>query len=370
MLVIERLSPWSLPAVGALLPAALLLVGCSTAGASRPTVASSAATPAMTPAPRAGAAADTTRDDGPPPSADVPRLMGATLLFTGSPAAASCVDRVGRAAYTRVAVYASATTSDSTLSPNAKRRLLDGADLLLQAVAERARTMLRGSKAGGVDSLPFGEPLLGDSLHVWAGVGSWLELTAYGDGRVTWRVPWSRQGDTAAVALLARVLDSMRVSGEATLFRPSDPAAPAPDSAHFEFSILWPTVDHDGKAIPPRSERPAQPLFSMLVPWMDPAHVAKGAMPTYPGVALSRGYRGTVIMQFVVDTTGRAEPRTVRDLWPPRVPRLAPNKEMVYQAFVEASRDAVVRTRYAPARIGGCPVKQIVQQPYEYDIAH
>lgn len=65
-----------------------------------------------------------------------------------------------------------------------------------------------------------------------------------------------------------------------------------------------------------------------------------------------RAMRGdTVSVQFVVDTVGRPEPGSFRVV---RVQR---------EALVDSARQALSTWRYAPARLRGCRVRQLVQTP-------
>src|SRR5512133_80990 len=316
-----RVSQSSLPGAAAGLLAAALLGACASAGAHRS--ASSAAMRTAGP-PTAGGelAPNTPRAETAPTTLASGRVAGGADLVVPAAATIACFDRIPRAAYTRVAVYGVTATSDSTLSPRARHQLLGAADALLQSVAERVRATLRGEHASAVDSLPFGERTLGDSLHVWRGVGGALELTAHRDGQVSWSIPPSAQGDTTAVSLLARTLESMRSSGDAMVAWASDPSVLTPEFAHFEFSLVWTTVDSAGRSQQPALDRRAEPLFSMLTPWFEAVSAKKLASPDYPDAALSDGFAGTVIMQFVVNTAGRAESRTAHDLWPADKPPL------------------------------------------------
>ena len=56
------------------------------------------------------------------------------------------------------------------------------------------------------------------------------------------------------------------------------------------------------------------------------------------------------MMVFVVDTSGRVEPASVRII------------ESSHHAFDDAAGDAVVRARFQPARLRGQPVRQITRQ--------
>ncbi len=69
-----------------------------------------------------------------------------------------------------------------------------------------------------------------------------------------------------------------------------------------------------------------------------------------------RGTRigGAVHLSFLVDSTGRVVPSSVRLIgW-------------VHPVLANAARDVVLSSRYRPARIRGRPVTQLVQQQLTY----
>lgn len=72
--------------------------------------------------------------------------------------------------------------------------------------------------------------------------------------------------------------------------------------------------------------------------------------PDYPVAMRAAGVDGTVLVQFVVDTTGRVVPGTTSIL------------RTTHEQFAEAVRRWLGRTRYSPAEIGGKRVRQLVQQ--------
>ena len=197
------------------------------------------------------------------------------------------------------------------------------------------------------------------------GDGRRLGVTAYRDGRLTWRVPDERR-DTAASALLARALAE---GGEAGAFIwPSNSALASVDSFRFSFVLSAPTVDSAGRPRPLVASRSAVALFSMMTPWEEPVRPLSIERPQYPERALVRRYRGSTVVQFIVDTAGRPEPETVRDLWAASRSRLSFEERETYDSFVAAARRSAVRSRYRPARVGGCRVRQLVQVPYTFDL--
>ena len=72
--------------------------------------------------------------------------------------------------------------------------------------------------------------------------------------------------------------------------------------------------------------------------------------PDYPRTLRTAGVEGTVVVTFVVDTTGRAEPATLAIL------------STTHPLFADAVRHWIARTRYVPAEINGKRVRQLVQQ--------
>ena len=65
---------------------------------------------------------------------------------------------------------------------------------------------------------------------------------------------------------------------------------------------------------------------------------------------------GTVLAQFVVDTTGRAEMNTFKVL------------KSDNDLFSNAVKNALQRMRFLPAEVGGRKVKQLVQQPFQFSL--
>ncbi|HEX5832132.1 MAG TPA: energy transducer TonB [Gemmatimonadaceae bacterium] len=78
--------------------------------------------------------------------------------------------------------------------------------------------------------------------------------------------------------------------------------------------------------------------------------------PGYPALLRTRGVEGEAVLRFVVDTTGRVEPGSA----------------VVLSADDPAFGVAVVRVlprlRFAPARVGGRAVRQLVQQAFRFEL--
>jgi TonB family protein len=79
-----------------------------------------------------------------------------------------------------------------------------------------------------------------------------------------------------------------------------------------------------------------------------------GHPPAYPPALLEAHIGGHVLVQFVVDTTGRPEMRTFKVL-------MSSNP-----MFADAVREALPSMRYEPAKLQGRRVRQVVQQPFNF----
>jgi periplasmic protein TonB len=96
-----------------------------------------------------------------------------------------------------------------------------------------------------------------------------------------------------------------------------------------------------------------QPYFDFQVEKAAAAIPGSGA-PAYPEMLKSSGVEGEALVQFVVDTTGRAETGSFKVL------------RASHDAFGQAVRAALPRMRFLPAEIGGRKVRMLVQQPFAF----
>lgn len=87
-----------------------------------------------------------------------------------------------------------------------------------------------------------------------------------------------------------------------------------------------------------------------------PAMFAPGSRgPAYPAEARARGLNGEVLAQFVVDVDGTVVPGSIR---------VVRSSDSLFSAAVE---QFLPNARFTPARNGGQPVKQLVQQPFGFE---
>lgn len=80
------------------------------------------------------------------------------------------------------------------------------------------------------------------------------------------------------------------------------------------------------------------------------------ARPRYPAQLREQNIEGEVLAQFVVDTMGRVDMRTLRVL------------KSTDPLFTQSVKDALVGFRYLPAELGGHKVKQMVHQPFTFSL--
>ena len=99
-----------------------------------------------------------------------------------------------------------------------------------------------------------------------------------------------------------------------------------------------------------------QPYFEFQVE--KPVVPAPGSVaPRYPDMLRQAGVEGEVLAQFVVDTTGKAEPGSLKIL------------KSSHDMFIQSVKNALPNMKFIPAEVGGRKVKQLVQQPFTFSIS-
>jgi protein TonB len=81
------------------------------------------------------------------------------------------------------------------------------------------------------------------------------------------------------------------------------------------------------------------------------------AVPRYPEALRSTGVEGNVVVQFVVDTTGRIDMASIKVL------------SSTHELFTNAVRDALGRFRFKAAESDGYHVRALAQMPFEFRIS-
>lgn len=79
--------------------------------------------------------------------------------------------------------------------------------------------------------------------------------------------------------------------------------------------------------------------------------------PHYPTDERNAHRQGDVMVQFVVDERGAMVPGTLRVLRFTSVP------------FARAVFDMLTHAHFQPATIGGCPVKALVEEPFQFRLS-
>jgi protein TonB len=101
-------------------------------------------------------------------------------------------------------------------------------------------------------------------------------------------------------------------------------------------------------------EKPTdQPLSSFQVE-EQAAAVPGTPSPHYPEMLTSAGVEGQVFVEFVIDTTGRADMSTFRVL------------KSDHELFSQEVKTALPHMRFYPAKVGGRKVKELVQLPFAF----
>lgn len=118
-----------------------------------------------------------------------------------------------------------------------------------------------------------------------------------------------------------------------------------------------------GRTAAPQPRVPAPGQAGVDRPYFDfevenPATMAVGTSgPSYPPALRATKREGSVLVQFVVNIDGTAEMSTLRVL------------KSDDDGFSDAVRAALATMRFTPARISGRPVRQLVQQPFQFSLS-
>ena len=110
---------------------------------------------------------------------------------------------------------------------------------------------------------------------------------------------------------------------------------------------------------PPACAVSAKPIGSAVFKAEEidaPARVVSQPTPRFPPVLQAAGIAGRVTLDFIVDTTGHVEPRSVRVL------------ESSHAGFEPNASEVVLRSVFVPGRVKGRPVRQMMRQAISYRI--
>jgi TonB family protein len=90
----------------------------------------------------------------------------------------------------------------------------------------------------------------------------------------------------------------------------------------------------------------------------EPAVVLSQPVPQYPASLAAVGIEGQVMMEFVIDTTGRVQPASIKVI------------QSTHQAFEMAARSAMTAAIFRPAHLGRHPVRQLTRQSVRFVAAN
>jgi hypothetical protein len=93
-----------------------------------------------------------------------------------------------------------------------------------------------------------------------------------------------------------------------------------------------------------------------------------GTPPRYPEGARRTWYEATIVLKFIVDSTGHAVESTITEVWPEGTPRPQGEKLRMYESFLESTKRAIPALEFTPAAIGGCRVNQLVRMPFMFHL--
>ena len=96
-------------------------------------------------------------------------------------------------------------------------------------------------------------------------------------------------------------------------------------------------------------------VYSEAVVEQEPA-LLSGA-PSYPALLASAGIQGRVLLEAVIDTTGRVEPKSLKVV------------QSASPALEQPSRQWALKALFRPARLQGRPVRVLVHLPVDYSTA-
>ena len=107
---------------------------------------------------------------------------------------------------------------------------------------------------------------------------------------------------------------------------------------------------------PPGNAGSGQPGGGSDVVTEEHAEVLTSPLPVYPELLRQAGVQGRVVLEAVVDTTGRVLAASILVV------------SMTNPGFVALARQALLATLFRPAMVGGTAVRMRVRIPYEFAI--
>jgi hypothetical protein len=246
----------------------------------------------------------------------------------------------------------------ATLANPAHAAYLEDAAALASAVA----TLGRAAYGGEQSPLESAEPTI-----TWRSLARHVELTAYPDGRLTWRLDSlaTPAMETTGAEMLIQALEAIR----AAHVMPSWPAKLVADSVRFSLTIdELPEPVADGDVRHPAAWSRAA-IFTLRLPAVAMADdLRDNPIPHYPELNLYRGMEGKVTVDFVIDSAGHVEPDSFEPHGAEAIARMSPAYQRAYREFVGNIRTSVMASRFIPAQVAGCPTRMPVAKAFEFRV--
>jgi TonB family protein len=145
----------------------------------------------------------------------------------------------------------------------------------------------------------------------------------------------------------AAVLGAFAACSASDLTSPPLEPAPPPPTPAAEVAVRSP------RRAPPVVDNGPYFEFQVEQPVV-PAPGNRG--PRYPELLKATAVEGEVLAQFVVDPDGQVDIQSFKVL------------KSTHDLFTQAVRSSLVEARYLPARVGGKAVRQLVQQPFQFQL--
>lgn len=153
-----------------------------------------------------------------------------------------------------------------------------------------------------------------------------------------------------------------RDHGEAGPLVPGPIAIDPPDLGSISIPSL-PQTGATGQSLVSRDGSSASAMtnpgtVSGWTPWRneESAEILTAPLPTYPALLRQAGIAGRVVLEAVVDTTGRVLAQSITLV------------SATHPGFVEPARQALLQTLFRPAMADGKPVRLRVRIPYDFTI--
>lgn len=198
-----------------------------------------------------------------------------------------------------------------------------------------------------------------DGKLAWYTLPAGITVAFARDGKTSWNAD-DPAADSTAAFLLGSAFDAVRASGNTLI---NWPKGYDEDSMLVRFSLV-PAYMGDMSPGTPLIDGARFRAFYLSEPELIPPDPLPGQpLPEYPLQNERHRVTGSVLLQFVVDSTGRVVANTIHDVWPTGRARDTGGRAERYDDFVSSAREWARTLRLEPARLGGCPVKQTVRAP-------